>query len=122
MESLLLAFPLPMLTVYILHTCGENLKSNGLLRTVLVLLVIYCVVLASAPFIGGFAYVTPGNQYSRGPLYPLLPLPSVAILLLTLAGVLRRRAQMSHKAFLRFIIALVPMTVALILQVFVDLL
>ncbi|MBQ7487603.1 MAG: histidine kinase, partial [Clostridia bacterium] len=47
---------------------------------------------------------------------------SVAILLLNLAGVLRRRAQMSHKAFLSFIIALVPMTVALILQVFVDLL
>lgn len=34
-ESLLLMLPIPMLTVYLLHCCGENMRKSRLLRAVL---------------------------------------------------------------------------------------
>ena len=119
-ELLSLSLPLPMLTAYMLHVCGENTRSNRLLHTTLGLLAVYFVVLASAPFNGVFSYATADNQDYRGPLYALLLLPLIAILLLNLWGAVRRRARMSHKAFLSFVIAQAPMTVALLVMLFVD--
>ena len=120
LELLFISLPLPMLTAYMLHVCGENMRSSKLLHTTLGLLAVYFVVLASSPFNGVFSYATPDNQDYRGPLYALLLLPLIAILLLNLTGAIRRRAQMSHKAFLGFVIAQVPMMVALLVMLFVD--
>ena len=55
-------------------------------------------------------------------MYPLLLLPLVVILLLNLAGVVRRRAQLSRKVFLSFVIAITPMTAALVAHMFIDVL
>lgn len=119
-ELLSLSLPLPMLTAYMLHACGENTRSSRLFHAALGLLAVYFVVLASAPFNGVFSYATADNQDYRGPLYALLLLPLIAILLLNLWGAVRRRARMSHKAFLSFVIAQAPMTVALLVMLFVD--
>ena len=119
LESLLLAIPQPMLTVYLLHSCGENIRSSKLLRTVLGLWVIYCLVLVSAVFINGFVYITPENQYYHGPLYPLIPIPIIAVLLLNFTGTMRRRTRLSRK-FLSLVIAQMPMAFTLILNLFVD--
>ena len=120
LESLLLAIPQPMLTVYLLHSCGENIRSSKLLRTVLGLWVIYCLVLVSAAFINGFVYITPENQYYHGPLYPLIPIPIIAVLLLNFTGTMRRRTRLSRKTFLSLVIAQMPMAFTLILNLFVD--
>jgi hypothetical protein len=119
-ELLSLSLPLPMLTAYMLHACGENTRSSRLFHAALGLLAVYFVVLASAPFNGVFSYATADNQDYRGPLFALLLLPLIAILLLNLRGAVRRRARMSHKAFLSFVIAQAPMTVALLVMLFVD--
>ncbi len=119
-ELLSLSLPLPMLTAYMLHACGENTRSSRLFHAALGLLAVYFVVLASAPFNGVFSYATADNQDYRGPLFALLLLPLIAILLLNLWGAVRRRARMSHKAFLNFVIAQAPMTVALLVMLFVD--
>ncbi|MCR4819026.1 MAG: histidine kinase [Fretibacterium sp.] len=120
LESLLLPLPLPMLTVYLLHCCGENMRSSRLLRAVLCLWAVYLVVLAIAPFTDGFSCVTPDKQWCRGPLYPLLLLPIAAIMLLNLTGTIQRRKQLSHKGFIRFLIAILPITAVLLVQMFVD--
>ena len=120
LESLLLAIPQPMLTVYLLHSCGENIRSSKLLRTVLGLWVIYCLVLVSAVFINGFVYITPENQYYHGSLYPLIPIPIIAVLLLNFTGTMRRRTRLSRKTFLSLVIAQMPMAFTLILNLFVD--
>ena len=120
LESLLLGIPQPMLTVYLLHSCGENIRSSKLLRTVLGLWVIYCLVLVSAAFINGFVYITPENQYYHGPLYPLIPIPIIAVLLLNFTGTMRRRTRLSRKTFLSLVIAQMPMAFTLILNLFVD--
>lgn len=119
-ECLVLALPLPMLTVYLLHCCGEKLRSSRLLRAVLGLMAVYLVLLVVSPFTGVFSRVTTGSTYYRGPLYPLLLLPLVAILMFNFAGAIKRRPQLSRKVFLGFLIAIVPMTVALIMQMFAD--
>ena len=120
LESLLLSLPLPLLTVYLLHCCGEDRRSSKLMRVVACLWAAYFVMLACDPFIGGFSHVTPDNQYSRGPLYPVALMPMVAILLFNLAGLIKRRVWLSRKVFIGFLVALVPMTVALIIQLFFD--
>ena len=114
LECLILSLPMPMLTVYLLHCCGETMcRGNKFLRAVLGMWAVYVVLLASAELTGVFSYHESDICYYRGPLYPLMLLPLVAILLLNLAGVVRRRAQLSQKEFLSFLIAIVPMTAPL---------
>ena len=120
LECLVLSLPLPMLTVYLLHCCGEETSGNKLLHTVYALLAAYFAVLVSALFIKGYSSVTPDNKPDRGPLYPLILLPLIAILLLNLAGTIRRRKQVSRKTFFSFLIAILPITVALFVQLFRD--
>ena len=118
--SLFLSLPLPMLTVYLLHYCGESILHSRLLKTVIVLIVIFCLLLAGTLIIDGFWYVTPDWQYYRGSLYPLLPLPLIAILILNFMGTIQRRKLLPHKVFLSFLVALVPVTIAMIAHLFVD--
>ena len=119
-ESLLLSLPLPMLTLYLLHCRGESLRNNKLLWTVVGFWAVYCILVISSPFHGGFTVLTPDNHYSRGPLYPLPLLPLLAILLLNLAGAFRGRKLLSRKVFRGFLVAILPVTVALTVQLFVD--
>ena len=120
LECLLLSLPLPMLTTYLLHCCSESIRSNKLFQTVFGQWAVYFVLLASASVTGGFFSVTVENQPFRGPLYPLLMLPLIAIMLLNLVGAIRRRTRLSRKAFISFIIVLLPMTVSLLVMLFVD--
>ena len=119
-ETLLLSLPLPMLTVYLLHCCSEDMRSSGLLRAVLCFWAVFVVLLACTPLIGGIVYITPENQYFHGPLYALVQAPAILILLLNLAGAVRRRARLSRKVFLGFVVAQVPMAAVLVVNLFVD--
>ncbi|MBR5110681.1 MAG: histidine kinase [Clostridia bacterium] len=120
LECLLLSLPFPMLTVYLAHCCGENMRSGWLLRAVAVLMAVYVVLVASIAFIEGVYVVRPDGWLDRGRLYPLMLLPLVAILLLTFEETIRQRKRLSRKAFLGLLFSLVPMTAALIAQMFVD--
>ena len=120
LENLLFSLPLPMLTVYLLHCCGENPRSSKLLPAVLGLWAVYFILVALAAFIEGFYYVTPENRYYRSSLYPLFLAPLLAILMLNIAGSVRRRTKMSRKVFLSFVIVQTPMAAALIVYLFVD--
>lgn len=122
LECLCLSLPLPMLTVYMLHCCGETMRRSILFRAVLGLWAVFAVILISAELTGVFTYAASDHYYFRGPLYPLLLLPLVAILLLNLAGVVRRRTRFSRKVFLSFLIAIAPMTAAMLALVFADVL
>ena len=120
LEDLLLSLPLPMLTVFLLHCCGESIRSSKLFYTVIGLLAVQYIIYASSAFIDGFFYITPRNQYYRGYLYPLFLLPSLAILLINLIGTIKRRKSLSRKVFLACLIALLPVMVSLIILLFAD--
>ena len=119
-ESIFLSLPMPMLTVYLLHCCGERMRSSKVFHAVLCLLAAHFVMLASVMFSDSIIYFTPDGQYHPGALYPLFLLPLLAVMLLNLACTIRYRARLSRKTFLSFIIAILPMTVTLPLQMFFD--
>ena len=119
-ETWLLSLPVFMLTVYLLHACGERLHGSMLLYIVLGLWMVYLAVLVSGIFIDLFFTIMPNCQYERGPLYPLLPISLIAMLLLDFAGVLKRRKRLSRKTFISFLVAILPITMSLLVHLFVD--
>lgn len=119
-ESLFLSLPLPMLTVYLVHCRKETPRKSKLLWAVVILWAVYCAIVVSSPFIGSFTYITPDNQYQRAPLYPIALAPLLLILLLDLAGAIRSRKLLSRKVWLAFLVAILPMTAAVIVQMFAD--
>ncbi len=120
LESMFHLLPLPMLTVYLLHCCGESLRESKLLYAAVGLYATCMVLLAGSIFFDDFYLITPDLQYHRGPLYPIITLPVNIIMLLNLAGVLRRRNRLSHKTFVSFLVAILPITVTLLIHLFVD--
>ena len=71
LECLLLSLPLPMLTVYLLHCCGEDLRSSKLLRAVAGMWAVYFVLLTSTLFIGGVhPYHAGQSVYPRASVPP----------------------------------------------------
>ncbi|MBQ7656943.1 MAG: histidine kinase [Clostridia bacterium] len=120
LECLILSLPLLMQTVYLLHSSGESIRSNWLFRTVFGLWAAYCVLLAVVSYRTVFTFQPMDNQYYRMPQYLLMLLALVAIQALNFAATIRYRARLTHKVFLGFSFALLPMTVGLILQMFID--
>ena len=79
LETMLLSLPVPMMTVYLLHCCGENIRSSRLFHVIMTLWAVFIIMLASAPFIKDFYYFTPDKQYYRGSWYPVLLMPMLAV-------------------------------------------
>ena len=115
-ESLLSSILMPMLTAYMLHCCGESWQTAPLFRAVMLLWSLYFILLGITQFTTFIYYVTPDNQYYRGPWYPLLLFPPVAIMLLDLAGLIRRREKLSRKYFCAFLIYLIVPMAAMLVQ------
>ena len=120
LENLLLSLPILMMTWYLLHCCGEDIRSSKLSHATLGLWVVFLVLNAGSAFIDGFYFLISENMYYHGSLYPLLLMPMFAVLLLNLTGTMRRRARLSRKALLCFLIATLPMTVAVFVHMFID--
>ena len=120
LESLLLSMTQPMITAYLLHCCGEDVRSSKLFHAVMILWAIFAVLHTIAPFIGGFYYFTPENRYYRASWYPFMLMPMLILMVLNIAGMIRRRNNLSRKKFLSFLIAILPTTGVLIVQIFIE--
>ena len=119
-ETVLLSLPLSMMTAYLLHCCGESICKSRLFHTVLGLLAFFFVLLMSSPFVDSFYYITPDTQYHRGAWYPFLLVPVIAITLLNLIGVVRRRRRFSRADYRNLLIATVPTAGTLFIQMFAE--
>ena len=119
-EGLLLSTPIYMPTLFLLHSCGEGLKSSPLFKTVTALEGLHVVLLIVIQFTEVFYYVTPDNQFVRGPLWALWLTPLVLMMLLNIAGVIRRRNKLSKKYSIALLVYLLPMTAAIIGHMFIS--
>ena len=117
--SLLIVAPLPMLTVFLLHSSGEDWQKSPLFRFVTLLVGLYSMMVLIAQFTSFFYYITPDNELRLGPWYPLVIFPTAAIELINLTALIRRRNRLTRKRFFAMLIALFPLTVALIIHLFV---
>ena len=120
LSTLLLSLPLPMLMICLLHCCGENMRSNKLLYTVIGLYAVFVGMLATTMFYDSFYYITPEKQFLRGRWFPLLILPMAVVMLINLAGTVQRRKKLSRKEYLSFLIAILPMTLVVLVHMFID--
>ena len=119
-ETLLLILPQSMLAIYLLHLCNEPIRTSRIFHIILGLWILFFVLLIISTLSSAFFTVTPDKTFQRGPLYPLLILPMLATTLITLSGAIRRRNQLSHKAFLSFFVAVLPMMVTVTFHMFTD--
>ena len=118
-EYLLLSIPMPMFTAYLLHTCGEDWRKSSFFRIVIALWIIYFILLKIAQFTTFFYYVTLDNQYIRSSWHSLLVAPMFTVMILNLVGVIHRRDKLSSKYFVAFLIHLIPLQVALLINTMV---
>ena len=117
-EYLLIPLPMPMFTAYLLHTCGEGWQKSGLFRAVIVSLGFFLLLLVAAQFTEALYYVTPENQFYRGPWHPLLMAAMVLPMLINIIGVLRRRSQLSSQYYSAFLIYLLSLSATHIIHTF----
>ena len=120
LSTVFMSMPLVMLTAYLLHCSGESINNSGLFRIVLGLYILANILSVATLSNDLFYYVTPDMVFRRGALYTLLILPLCMITVLNLTGAIKRRAKLSRKVYISFLVAILPMTVALIIHLFVD--
>ena len=119
-EGLLLSSLMFMPMVFLLHSCGESLKSSLLFKVVAALLAVYYIMFIAGQFTDVIYYVTPDNHYIRGPLFALWLSPLVVILILNIAGLIKRRNKLSKRYFIALLVYLLPMAVSLFFHMFLE--
>ena len=118
-EYLLISILMPLLLVYLLHSCGEDWQHSALFRVSFALWGLFFILLQINQFTGWFYDFTPNNVFYRTPWHPVLLGPVVLILILTFAGVIHRRKRLSRRYLCAFLIYLLPITVAMFIHMFV---
>ena len=119
-ESLLLSVPIFMPTIFLLHATGEPIKNNPLFLSIMAFLSVYSFMLILTLFTDVFYYVTADNKYVRGPLYALTIAPMLCILVFNVAYAVKRRKALSKKYFVGLMIYLLPMSMTLVVHMFVS--
>ena len=118
-ESLLASLLPPLLTVYLLHCNGEPWRKSRLLYAVSGLWLVYFVLLVITQFTDFIYYFTPDNRYFRGPWYPLLLVPPVAMMAVNLLALLKRRHRLTRRQLIALLIYVAVPMAAMIVQMFV---
>lgn len=117
-EDIFLPSAMVMPAIFLLHSCKEKVIRSPLFIGITAILGVYFFIVILAPFTEAFYSVTPDNKFIRGPLWALSMSPLVAILLLDICAVLRRRKKLPKKYFIGLIVYLLPMTVAMFIHMF----
>ena len=119
-ESLLYSLIMPLLTIYLLRNCGEEVRTSKLFRFVFVLWIMSFTMLQATLSTNLFYYITDDNRFVRGDLYALLCAPSIITILVTLRGLLLRRNKFSRRHFFAFLACLLPLTIVSLLHLFIS--
>ena len=118
-ESLFMAVPIFMPTIFLLHCSHEKVKRSVLFYAMTALLCVYFAFLIAAQFTDVFYYVTDDNRFFYGSLYKLSLVPLVLIMLLNIVGVIIRRKKLSNKYLVALLVYLLPMSAAIIIHMFI---
>ena len=110
---------IPLITVYLLHCCGENWRHSTVFYVITVLWIGFFIMLNLTPFTTWFYYINSKNQFSRGFLYPLMLIILDAMMVVNLIAVIRRRNRLSKRCYIAFLVGLLPMIIAILIHFFV---
>ena len=120
-ESLLPSVLTVMITSLLLYQSGEKAWfRNGIFLAAFSMWAFYLALLIYTQFTGVFYFIDDDNVYSRGPYYPQLLVPLVAVMVLNLVALWQKRRKLSSRQELSFMIyAAAPMT-AMLLQILLQ--
>ena len=118
-DTLIASVPMPMMTVYLLHCCGEDWRHSFLFRVMAFLWIGFFIMLNTTPFTTWFYYVAPENQLSRGFLYPLMLTVLFAMMIFNLVAVIHWHGRLSKRCYIAFLVGLLPMIIALFIHFFI---
>ncbi len=119
LEGIFLSTPIFMPTIFLLHCCGKGFKKSLLFKIVTALCGVYFITLVSIQFTDIFYYVTPDNQFIRGPLWALWMIPLILIMILNTAVLIKNRNILSKRCFIALLVYLLPMTVSILVHMFI---
>jgi hypothetical protein len=119
-DSLLPSISIVMAVVYLLHCCGESWRKSLLFRFVAACWAMYFLLLCSTCFGPWVYYITSDGEFIRGSWFPLSMLPLIAISVLTLVALVRRRPKLSRARYTSMIALVVPLLLAEIIHAFID--
>ena len=118
-EDMFLMTPVFMPTIFILHYSGEKIKKSILFWLVTAVLGVFFVINIFAQFTDVFYYVTPDNQFFRGPLWAFWVFPLAVCMVLNTTGLFYRIKKLPRKYFVALLIYLLYMTTAVLLHMFI---
>lgn len=107
----------PMMTIYLLKHCSEEPNKNVLINITKFLWLIFFLILIIAQFTKSIYYITPKNEYYRGPWYALLQLPLILIMLLTFIILINNRNSLSKKQSIAFTFFLITQALSMLIQI-----
>ena len=116
LHSLFSSFLMPLLTVYLLRSCGETWRRSPVMNAAMALWLVYLALLILTQFSTGIYYFDLDGQYRRGPWYPVLLLPPVLLMGLNLISLLLRRRRLSRPRFSALLVYLLLPTLAMLIQ------
>ena len=106
-----------LITGFLLYQSGErNYKQKKYFRIASVLWILYAVLLISNLFHGKIYSVDDNNHYMRGPLFPVLMIPTVLIMVLNLHVLWIKRNDLNRNERRAFLIYLLLPTAAILIQ------
>ena len=116
-ESLFSAALIPLISSFLLYSCGEESPwRNPVLRLVMILLIIYTGLLIYAQFTKNIYYYDEMNVYHRGPWYPVLLAPPVLMMLLNLGLLWNKRNKLSSRKTMAFAAYILIPGLAMVIQ------
>ena len=118
-ESFLPSLLMLLLTVFLIRSIGQNdWQKSIVVRVVAALWLIYVGLLIYTQFTDVIYSIDDSNIYHRGPLYPLLLIPSVMIMAVDLAILCRERNKLSPKQRIAFGIYITLPLISMLIQMF----
>ncbi len=118
-QTLCGTLPFPMLAAYLLHCSGESQQHSVLAYAVLALWAAFCTMLVITQFTDYFWRFEPDGQAAFGPAYNLLIAPVLAMQIVVLVGIIRRRDKLSQRRYRAFLLFLIPVTIAVIVHMII---
>lgn len=117
--SFIFLLPLVVMpTIFLIHRCGESLKSSLLFKIVIAFSLAYLGLVVASQFTDVFYTVTSDNEFVRGRLFPLLISPLVIIMLLNFVSSIVKRKKVLKRYFVASMVYIPPLTITLIFHMF----
>lgn len=117
-ESFFSSLIMPVLSLFLIWTCGRRTFKHPLFISSCVLWVLYFAMLLFNLKSGLFYYFTNDNIYHRGSLYPILLVPPVLLMLLNVNGLISFRKHLSTKNKAAFTTYFIVPAICMIVQMY----